>query len=201
MNFDIKACFTDDLCIDGLFEIQPKIFEDDRGYFLEVYNEKKFLDAGLTMKFVQDNQSKSAKNVVRGLHFQKLHPQGKLIKAIDGKVFDVAVDLRFGSKTFGKHYGVILDDKKQNMFYIPEGFAHGFCVLSESAVVSYKCTDYYHPEDECGIKWNSSGLNIKWETYCPGISDFSILSEKDRTYSEFNKDNKYYDFSGKWIGN
>lgn len=128
MAFEFKKCE-----IEGLYEIQPKIFGDNRGYFLETYSEKDFFKAGLTMKFVQDNQSRSTKNVLRGLHFQTKHPQGKLVRALEGKVYDVAVDLRLGSATFGKYYGVILDSEKQNMFYIPKGFAHGFCVLTDSA--------------------------------------------------------------------
>lgn len=193
--------FTFTKCeIEGLYEIQPKIFGDNRGYFLETYSEKDFFEAGLTMKFVQDNQSKSTKNVLRGLHFQKQHPQGKLVRALDGKVFDIAVDLRKGSKTFGKYHGVILDSEKQNMFYIPEGFAHGFCVLSEEATFTYKCTDFYHPEDEGGLMWNDSIIGIEWEKILPGITKNVNLSEKDKNHKPFSKDNNYFDINGKWIG-
>lgn len=196
MAFDFKKCD-----IEGLYEIQPKLFGDNRGYFLETYSERDFFAAGLTMKFVQDNQSKSTKNVLRGLHFQKLHPQGKLVRALEGKVYDVAVDLRLGSATFGKHYGVILDSEKQNMFYIPEGFAHGFCVLTDTATFAYKCTDFYHPEDEGGLMWNDPAIAIDWESICPGITQTANLSQKDTQHPAFSLDNKYFDLKGKWIGN
>ena len=140
MAFEFNKC-----PIEGLWEIQPKIFGDARGYFAETYSEKDFFEAGLTMKFVQDNQSASKGGVLRGLHFQTKHPQGKLVRALEGKVYDVAVDLRNGSPTFGKAYGVGLDSQKNNMFYIPEGFAHGFYVISDFAVFTYKCTDFYQP--------------------------------------------------------
>lgn len=196
MSFEFKKCD-----IEGLYEIQPKLFGDNRGYFLETYSERDFFAAGLTMKFVQDNQSKSTKNVLRGLHFQKLHPQGKLVRALEGKVYDVAVDLRLGSATFGKHYGVILDSEKQNMFYIPEGFAHGFCVLTDTAAFAYKCTDFYHPEDEGGLMWNDPAIAIDWESICPGITQTANLSQKDTLHPAFSLDNKYFDLKGKWIGN
>ena len=195
MAFEFKKCE-----IEGLYEIFPKIFGDNRGYFLETYSEKDFFDAGLKMKFVQDNQSKSVKYVLRGLHFQTKHPQGKLVRALEGKVYDVAVDLRLGSATFGKYYGVILDSEKQNMFYIPEGFAHGFCVLTDSATFSYKCTDFYHPEDEAGLMWNDEKIAIAWEKILPGIMQNVNLSEKDKKHSPFSLENKYFDLNGKWIG-
>lgn len=133
MAFEFNTCkLAGGTEVKGLYEIQPKIFGDARGYFLETYSEKDFFAAGLKMRFVQDNQSKSSKGVLRGLHFQTLHPQGKLVRALQGKVYDVAVDLRKDSATFGKYYGVILDAEKQNMFYIPEGFAHGFMCLVRS---------------------------------------------------------------------
>mgnify|MGYP002627292274 FL=1 len=149
MSFSIIKC-----PIEGLYEIQPKVFGDSRGYFFEVYNQNEFFEAGLKMNFVQDNQSSSQRGVLRGLHFQKHYPQGKLVRAVAGQVFDVAVDLRKDSETFGKWHGVLLDSQKQNQFYIPEGFAHGFFVLSENAVFAYKCTNFYHPEDEGGLMWN-----------------------------------------------
>ena len=195
MAFEFKKCE-----IEGLYEIFPKIFGDNRGYFLETYSEKDFFDAGLKMKFVQDNQSKSVKYVLRGLHFQTKHHQGKLVRALEGKVYDVAVDLRLGSATFGKYYGVILDSEKQNMFYIPEGFAHGFCVLTDSATFSYKCTDFYHPEDEAGLMWNDEKIAIDWEKILPGIMQNVNLSEKDKKHSPFSLENKYFDLNGKWIG-
>ncbi|HBM81375.1 MAG TPA: dTDP-4-dehydrorhamnose 3,5-epimerase, partial [Clostridiaceae bacterium] len=139
------------LDIDGLYVIQPRVFGDSRGYFMETYNYNEFKNAGLGMVFVQDNQSKSRKGVLRGLHFQKQHPQGKLVRVISGEVFDVAVDIRKGSRTFGKWQGVILSAENKKQFYIPEGFAHGFLVLSDEAEFVYKCTDFYHPEDEGGI--------------------------------------------------
>lgn len=196
MAFEFKK-----LEIEGLWEIQPKIFGDSRGYFFESYSEKNFFDAGLSMRFVQDNQSRSSKYVLRGLHFQKNHPQGKLVRALEGKVFDVAVDIRLGSPTFGKHHGLVLDSEKQNMFYIPEGFAHGFCVLSDTATFAYKCTDFYHPEDEGGIMWNDSVIGIDWESVLPGIAENALLSEKDKNHPAFSLDKKYFDLNAKWIGN
>lgn len=196
MAFEFKK-----LEIEGLWEIQPKIFGDSRGYFFESYSEKDFFQAGLSMRFVQDNQSRSSKYVLRGLHFQKNHPQGKLVRALEGKVFDVAVDIRLGSPTFGKHHGLVLDSEKQNMFYIPEGFAHGFCVLSDTATFAYKCTDFYHPEDEGGIMWNDSVIGIDWESVLPGIAENALLSEKDKNHPAFSLDKKYFDMNAKWIGN
>lgn len=192
MAFEFKEC-----PIKGLYEVQPKVFGDKRGYFFEVYSEKDFNAAGLTMKFVQDNQSSSTKGVLRGLHFQTLHPQGKLVRAVEGLVYDVAVDLRNGSPTFGKYYGVLLDSQKQNQFYIPEGFAHGFYVLSDTAVFAYKCTDFYHPEDDAGIMWNDSAIGIKWDEIAPGISP--LLSEKDTKHPAFDLNKKYFDINGVWI--
>lgn len=163
--------------IEGLYVIEPKVFGDERGYFMETYNYEDFKAAGLDMVFVQDNQSMSKKGVLRGLHFQKKHPQGKLVRVLSGTVYDVAVDLRKSSPTYGKYYGVILSAENKKMFYVPEGFAHGFLVLSESAEFTYKCTDFYHPEDEGGIIWNDPDIGIEW----PISSDMSvILSEKDK---------------------
>jgi len=155
--------FTFTQCpIPNLFEIQPKVFGDNRGYFLECYSERDFKNAGITANFVQDNQSLSSKGTLRGLHFQKKHPQGKLVRVIKGEVFDVAVDIRKESKTFGKWHSVLLSCEKQNQFYIPPGFAHGFLTLSDTAVFAYKCTDFYYPEDEGGIIWNDPDVDIKW---------------------------------------
>lgn len=198
MPFEFKKCFTDEKEIKGLYEIQPKVFGDARGYFFEVYSEKDFVAAGLNMKFVQDNQSSSSKGVLRGLHFQTKHPQGKLVRAVSGKVYDVAVDLRNDSETFGKYYGVILDAEKQNQFYIPEGFAHGFYVLSESAVFAYKCTDFYDPKGEGGIPWNDSTVNVDWKSVGGDIEP--LLSDKDGKHPAFDFNKKYFDMNAKWIG-
>ena len=140
--------------IKDLYIIEPEVFGDNRGYFMESYNKNTFLKLGLDYDFVQDNQSKSKKGVLRGLHFQKKYPQAKLVRVIEGEVFDVAVDLRKNSPTFGKWFGVLLSDENKRMFMIPRGFAHGFVVLSESATFTYKCDEFYHPEDEGGINSN-----------------------------------------------
>jgi len=168
--------------IPGLYEIQPKIFGDQRGYFIENYSERDFNAAGLILPFVQDNQSLSGKGTLRGLHFQKTHPQGKLVRVIFGEVFDVAVDIRFGSLTRGKWHGVILSGEKQNQFYIPPGFAHGFLALTEKVVFAYKCTDFYYPEDEGGIIWNDPDIGIKW----PDLGIEYILSDKDKKLPSFS---------------
>ncbi|QIB27589.1 dTDP-4-dehydrorhamnose 3,5-epimerase [Caloranaerobacter azorensis] len=165
--------------IKGLYIIEPTVFGDNRGYFMETYNFKDFKEAGLDMTFVQDNQSKSKKGVLRGLHFQYKHPQGKLVRVTKGEVFDVAVDLRKNSKTYGKWYGIVLSEENKKQFYIPEGFAHGFLVLSEEAEFVYKCTDYYHPEDEGGIIWNDPDINIDWPL--DRVEEI-ILSEKDKKW-------------------
>jgi dTDP-4-dehydrorhamnose 3,5-epimerase len=169
--------------IEGLYEIAPKVFGDDRGYFFESWSERDFAAAGLTMRFVQDNQSKSSRGVLRGLHFQKTHPQGKLVRAIQGEVFDVAVDVRPDSKTYGKWYGVILSGERQNQFYISPGFAHGFLVLSDTAIFAYKCTDFYHPEDEGGLIWNDPTIGIDW----PETGAFPLLSDKDTKHPQFKE--------------
>ena len=148
--------------IEGLYIIEPTVHGDSRGYFMETYNLRDMQEAGLNLNFVQDNQNMSTKGVLRGLHFQKEHPQGKLVRVLDGCVFDVAVDLRAGSKTFGQWYGVILSGENKKQFYLSEGFAHGFLVLSETAEFFYKCTDFYRPGDEGGLAWNDPSINIKW---------------------------------------
>jgi dTDP-4-dehydrorhamnose 3,5-epimerase len=171
MPITVKPC-----PIEGLYEIQPRVFGDSRGYFFESYSRRDFIAAGLDMTFVQDNQSRSARGVLRGLHFQKTRPQGKLVRVIEGEVFDAAVDIRPRSPTRGKWHGVVLSGEKQNQFYIPEGFAHGFLVLSETAVFAYKCTDFYYPGDEGGIIWNDPAIGIAW----PDTGTGRILSEKDK---------------------
>jgi dTDP-4-dehydrorhamnose 3,5-epimerase len=163
--------------IEGVYIIEPKVFGDSRGYFMETYNKKEFDKAGLKYNFVQDNQSKSHKGVLRGLHFQTKHPQAKLVRVVSGEVFDVAVDLRKDSKTYGKWVGVILSEDNKKMFMIPRGFAHGFIVLSDSAEFTYKCDDFYHPEDDGGIMWNDPDINIKW----PDVEKIE-LSEKDKKH-------------------
>ena len=148
--------------IEGLCIIEPKVHGDARGYFMETYNQKDMEEAGLNMQFVQDNQSCSTKGVLRGLHFQKEFPQGKLVRVVRGKVFDVAVDLRQNSSSYGKWFGVELSEENKKQFYIPEGFAHGFLVLTGIAEFCYKCTDFYHPGDESGLAWNDPAIGIQW---------------------------------------
>jgi dTDP-4-dehydrorhamnose 3,5-epimerase len=167
--------------IRGLYEIQPKVFGDNRGCFFESYSQRDYAAAGIALPFVQDNQSRSVKGVLRGLHFQKTRPQGKLVRAVFGEVFDAVVDIRPGSPSFGQWHAVILSGERQNQFYIPPGFAHGFLVLSESAVFAYKCTDFYYPEDEGGIIWNDPAVGIKW----PDIGMEYILSDKDKKLPAF----------------
>lgn len=161
--------------IKDLVIVEPMMFGDDRGYFMETYNESDFKENGLDYAFVQDNQSRSKKGVLRGLHFQKTHPQAKLVRVLDGEVFDVAVDLRKDSSTYGKWFGLILSDSNKKQLMIPRGFAHGFVVLSDMATFCYKCDEFYHPEDEGGILWNDPDIGIEW----PVTNDL-ILSDKDR---------------------
>jgi dTDP-4-dehydrorhamnose 3,5-epimerase len=151
----------------------PSVFTDSRGYFLETYQQQKYAEAGISKAFVQDNQSYSTKNVLRGLHFQLRHPQAKLVRVTQGSVFDVAIDIRKNSPTFGKWHGEILSAENKKQMYVPENFAHGFCVLSDSAEFVYKCTDFYVPGDESGLIWNDPQLGIKWPIEQP------ILSDKD----------------------
>lgn len=191
MPFDFKR-----LRIDGLVEVVPKVFGDARGYFFESYSEKDFNAAGIDARFVQDNQSRSVRGVLRGLHFQKKHVQGKLVRAIEGEVFDVVVDLRSGSPTFGSWEAVVLSGERQNQLWIPPGFAHGFMVLSKTAVFAYKCTDFYHPEDEGGIVWNDPSVAIAW----PGVGVETSLSAKDKILPGLGLDGTYFDAAGRWIG-
>ncbi|MGC8819449.1 MAG: dTDP-4-dehydrorhamnose 3,5-epimerase [Athalassotoga sp.] len=169
--------------IEGLYIIEPRVFPDERGFFMESYNKRDFTEIGLTMEFVQDNHSRSKKGVLRGLHFQDKHPQGKLIRVVRGEVFDVAVDIRRDSPTFGRWYSVILSEENKRMFYIPEGFAHGFLVLSDEVDFLYKCTDYYYPDEDCGIIWNDPDIGIDWPLN--GIEP--ILSEKDKKRPDFKQ--------------
>ena len=163
--------------IKGVYIIDVKTFGDNRGYFMETYKESDFKAAGLDYNFVQDNQSSSRKGVLRGLHFQKTHPQAKLVRVLKGEVFDVAVDLRKGSETYGQWVGALLSDENHRQFMIPRGFAHGFLVLSDYAEFTYKCDDVYHPEDEGGIMWNDPAIGIEW----PEVGEI-ILSEKDKIH-------------------
>ena len=172
--------------IEDLYIIEPTVFGDERGFFMEFYNKRDFFQNGLTMEFVQDNHSKSVNGVLRGLHYQKKHPQGKLVRVIKGEVYDVAVDIRKDSKTYGKWAGVYLSDQNKKQFYVPEGFAHGFLVLSHEAEFCYKCTAFYHPEDEGGIIWNDKDLKINWPT---NRIDYTkpLLSDKDKSLMAFRE--------------
>ena len=164
--------------IEGVLIIEPTVFADERGYFMETYHKKEFEENGLNVDFVQDNQSKSTKGVLRGLHFQYTQPQGKLVRVIKGEVFDVAVDLRNTSKTYGKYESIILSEENKKQFYVPPGFAHGFLVLSDEAEFTYKCTDFYNGPDEGGILWNDHDIGIEW----PLDENEIILSERDKTW-------------------
>ena len=164
--------------IDGVYIIEPTVFGDNRGYFMETYAQKDFEEIGLNYNFVQDNQSKSKKGVLRGLHFQKENTQAKLVRCIKGEVFDVAVDLRPGSETYGKWEGVILSEENKKMFMIPKGFAHGFLVLSDEAEFTYKCDDIYNPSAEGGLAWNDKDVAIDWPLGNLKVEDL-LTSEKD----------------------
>lgn len=181
--------------IEGLYIIEPTVHGDNRGYFMETYNQNDMHEAGLDMVCVQDNQSSSTKGVLRGLHFQKEFPQGKLVRVIKGSVFDVAVDLRAGSKTYGKWFGVELTEENKKQFYISEGFAHGFLVLSDEAEFCYKVTDFYHPGDEGGLAWNDPSIGIEWPQLVgeyPGNADPSGYKLEDGTPLNFSeKDTKW----------
>lgn len=161
--------------IKDLYVIEPTVFGDHRGYFMETYNESAFREAGLDYVFVQDNQSSSRRGVLRGLHYQKTFPQAKLVRVLKGEVFDVAVDLRAGSETYGKWVGVYLSEENKKQFLIPRGFAHGFVVTSDYAEFAYKCDEFYHPEDEGGLLYNDPDIGVEW----PDVGEI-ILSEKDK---------------------
>jgi len=155
----------------GCVIIEPRVFGDERGFFLETFQAVRYEEeAGIDLPFVQDNHSRSARGVLRGLHFQKTKPQGKLVRVVRGEVYDVAVDIRKGSATFGEWEGVILSEDNKKQFWVPPGFAHGFVVLSATADFEYKCTDYYDPSDECSILWNDPDLDIPWPIANPALS-------------------------------
>lgn len=174
--------------IEGVIVVDVKSYGDDRGYFMETYKKPDFVKGGIDVDFVQDNQSSSTKGVLRGLHFQINHPQSKLVRVVSGEVFDVAVDLREGSPTYGKWEGVILSAENKRQFFIPRGFAHGFLVLSDTAEFCYKCDDIYHPNDEGGLMWNDPAIGIEWPAL-QGDEEFDetkvILSEKDKVHPAF----------------
>jgi dTDP-4-dehydrorhamnose 3,5-epimerase len=159
--------------LDGVLIVEPTVFRDSRGFFLETYHQKKYHDAGLEADFVQDNHSRSVQGTLRGLHAQLRRPQGKLVRAVEGEIWDVAVDIRHGSPTFAQWFGLTLKAEDFRQLYVPPGFAHGFCVLSEVAQVEYKCTDFYDPDDELTVAWNDSQIGIPWPV------DEPILSAKD----------------------
>lgn len=190
--------------IEGLKVITPTVHGDNRGYFMETYNKREFFEAGIDVEFVQDNQSASKKGVLRGLHFQKEFPQDKLVRVIKGEVFDVAVDIRKGSKTFGKWFGVVLSEENKKQFFIPKNFAHGFLVLSDYAEFCYKCSDFWHPNDEGGLAWNDPKIAIEWpqlvgeykgsasaEGYMLKDGSELNLSDKDQKWLSINDTIKY----------
>ncbi len=184
--------------IEGLYVIEPTVHGDERGYFMETYNQRDMSENGLDMVFVQDNQSMSGKGVLRGLHFQKNYPQGKLVRVVRGKVFDVAVDLRKNSATYGKWFGIELSAENKKQFYISEGFAHGYLVLSEEAEFCYKVTDFYHPGDEGGILWNDPGIGILWPEVYKKAEEYFLeggvplnINERDRSWPCLDEAHKF----------
>ena len=172
--------------LEDVYVIEPEVFGDQRGFFMETYNKEEFKKHGINVDFVQDNHSKSKKGVLRGLHFQKKCPQGKLVRVIKGGVYDVAIDLRKSSKTFGKWFGVELSAENKKMFWVPKGFAHGFVTLEDDTEFVYKCDQFYHPEDEGGLIWNDPGLKIDWPIENP------TLSEKDQDFPTLKKLNFFF---------
>ena len=191
-----KAQLADGSIIEGLYVIEPAVHGDARGYFSETYNQNDMHEAGLDMIFVQDNESMSTKGVLRGLHFQKQYPQGKLVRVVKGAVYDVAVDLRQTSPTYGRYFGVTLSEENHKQFYISEGFAHGFLVLSDEAKFCYKVTDFYHPGDESGMAWNDPEIGIDWPVVgeYPGCADASGYTMEDGTKLNLS------DKDQKWVG-
>lgn len=193
-KINVERCYTSDgIEIPGLRVITPVVHRDNRGYFVETYNYKDMAAEGLNMEFVQDNQSRSSKGVLRGLHYQKEHPQGKLVRTIEGSVFDVAVDLRVGSPTYGKWFGLVLSEDNFKEFYVPEGFAHGYLVLSETATFCYKVTDFYHPGDEGGLAWNDPEIGVEW----PITEDMKLnFSERDTKWGNLSETFKFGNLNG-----
>ena len=188
-NFTIKETPIKDLII-----IEPKVFGDERGFFQETYNKESFSELGLNMEFVQDNHSKSKKGVLRGLHFQTKNVQGKLVRVTRGAVYDVAVDLRSDSPTFGEWYGVLLTEKNKMMFYVPEGFAHGFLTLEDDTEFLYKCTNLYSPEYNNGVIWNDPTISIDWKFEEFNITEEDLtISDKDKVQKQFDKNKTYFD--------
>lgn len=177
----------------GVIIIQPQVYGDSRGYFMETFKKEQFAEAGINKEFVQDNESSSTKGVLRGLHFQKNHTQGKLVRVTNGEVLDVAVDVRPGSETCGQWIGVVLSSEKKNMLYIPEGFAHGFLVLSDMAEFLYKCTDVYDPSSEGGIPWNDPTINVEW----PELDIPYKTSLKDEQHESFTSQD--FSWAEKWL--
>ena len=168
--------------VPGVLVIEPRVFADERGFFLESFNEKHFAEHGLPTSFRQDNRSRSRKGVLRGLHYQRRRPQGKLVTVISGCIFDVAVDIRPDSATFGHWHGIILSGDEPRFVWLPPGFAHGLCVLSDVADVIYKCTELYAPDDECGVPWNDPLVGIRWPVGAP------LLSKRDQLYKPLSRD-------------
>lgn len=184
------------IIMEGVFQLQPQIFSDERGYFYETYNQNDFATIGITESFVQDNISTSNKDVLRGMHFQKKFCQGKLVQCLKGSIMDCIIDLRNSSRTFGQYAEIFLDEKNKNSLYVPKGFAHGYLVLSNTATIYYKCTNFYHPEEESGIIWNDKTVNIDW----PIKKESIILKERDVNFPDFDFYKSYFDINGNWIG-
>lgn len=178
-NFTFEKCGE----FEGLYLVHPKVYGDARGYFMETFQSQEFKKAGIDVNFVQDNQSKSSRGVLRGLHYQKEHTQGKLVRVLSGEVFDVAVDIRKGSKTYGQWYGTTLSAENNTMLYVPEGFAHGFYVLSDTAEFFYKCTDYYAPSSEAGIRWDDETVAVAWPI---PDGEQPLISDKDKKHPSFS---------------
>ncbi|MBQ9239070.1 MAG: dTDP-4-dehydrorhamnose 3,5-epimerase [Treponema sp.] len=198
MPLTVTPCTIDGIIFPGLYEIQTDIHTDTRGYVCETYSEYDFVQNRLDKKFVQDNESFSVNGTLRGLHFQTRYPQAKLIRAVFGTVFDVAVDLRNASPTFGRWYGTLLDGERKNQLYIPAGCAHGFYVLTDTAVCAYKYTAPYDAHGESGLPWNDTELAIDW--HCGAGNPPPILSEKDMQHPPFDKMKKYFSLAGEWRG-
>lgn len=168
--------------LEGVVVIEPRVFEDPRGFFMETYHKQHFADQGLVAEFVQDNHSRSVRGTLRGLHYQIQHPQGKLVRVVSGEIFDVAVDMRRNSPTFGRWTGATLSDQNRRQMYVPPGFAHGFCVLTEIAEIVYKCTDFYYPEHDRTLLWNDPAVGIRWPL--EGAPILSTKDEKGRPLAE-----------------